>query len=97
MVLQLSQFEKAELFKQNPATMSDGGWQSLLIKLQTQTNRHTGRIYLTLKDLERIRRYAFDYGNGGWENRLTAIFARSLGQNLSGQNINSTTRILIDA
>jgi hypothetical protein len=30
----------------------------------------TGLLTPTRRDLERIPRYAFDYGNGGWENRL---------------------------
>jgi hypothetical protein len=97
MQLYLSQFEMAELFKQEPSTRLKGGWQSLLVKLQKQTDHNTGRIYLTSNDLERIRRYAFGYGNGGWETRLTTIFSRSLGQTLSGQIFNSSTSILTDA
>lgn len=70
------------LFRQNPSTKKDGGFQSLLVKLQKQTNRSTGVISLNARDLERISRYAFDYGNGGWENRLLGIFSRNLGKSL---------------
>jgi len=38
---------------------------------------------LTDVDLERIPRYAFDYGNGGFEGRLRRIFERHLGPNLN--------------
>lgn len=74
--------EIAELFLQPSSTGSDGGYQSLLVGLQGQINRSTGELRLYASDLERIPRYAFDYGNGGWENRLTAIFARILGPKL---------------
>lgn len=74
--------EIAELFIQAPHTESDGGYQSLLVGLQRRVDRTTGKLKLTAKDLERIPRYAFNYGNGGWENRLTAIFSRTLGPKL---------------
>ena len=78
----LSLSEVAELFIQPPATRGDGGYQSLLVSLQKSINRTTGELDLTEEDLERIPRYAFDYGNGGWENRLVAIFGRVLGPKL---------------
>jgi len=70
------------LDRQDPATERDGGWQSLMVDLQGRVNRATGEI--TLQDVheERIPRYAFDYKNGGWENRLKSIFQRTLGPNL---------------
>ena len=70
------------LFRQDPDRREDGGYQGLLVRLQNNTNPDTGALRLTPEDLERIRRYAFDYGNGGWEDRLTAIFARHLGPRL---------------
>jgi len=73
------------LFRQDPATQRDGGYQSLLVRLQNNTDRATGALTLTDSDLERIQRYAFDYGNGGWEDRLTGIFQRHLGAQLGRQ------------
>jgi predicted GNAT superfamily acetyltransferase len=74
--------ELAELFKQAPETRKNGGFQSLLVGLQMKVNRSTGTLWLDAQDLERIPRYAFDYGRGGWENRLLRIFGRSLGPTL---------------
>lgn len=78
----LNQDEIDELLKQDPATASEGGFQALLVKLQGRLNRTSGLLHLDDDDLKRIPQYAFKYGNGGWENRLKAIFARSLGPNL---------------
>ncbi len=74
--------EIAELLLQREDTKKDGGYQSLLVGLQQRVDRATGRLSLTTEDRERIRRYAFQYGNGGWENRLVAIFGRTLGPRL---------------
>lgn len=78
----LNRLEIAELFEQDPSTRADGGFQSCLVKLQGQCDRSSGKIELDAADLERIPRYAFDYENGGWQNRLMAIFGRVLGKTL---------------
>ena len=82
MNLVLNPAEIAELFLQLATTEQDGGYQSLLVGMQKKVNQATGEITLTAAEIERIPRYAFDYGNGGWENRLMAIFRRSLGPKL---------------
>lgn len=69
--------------RQAPETGANGGWQSLLVGIQQRCDRPTGRLQLRQEDLQRIPRYAFDYGNGGWEKRLTTIFHRHLGPNLT--------------
>jgi hypothetical protein len=96
MLIELSQQEKCLLFKQDPASKDKGGFQGLLVNLQSQTDS-AGRLFLTNSILAKIQRYAFHYGNGGWENRLMSIFSRTLGQNLSGQNSNSSQRLKIAA
>ncbi len=78
----LNAAEMEVLFRQDPGTQRDGGYQSLLVRLQGNTDRTTGALTLTDNDLERIPRYAFDYGNGGWEGRLKGIFERHLGAQL---------------
>lgn len=88
MLIELSQSEKNALFKQDPKTKDRGGFQALLVNIQSLTDI-TGRLFLTASLIARIRRYAFCYGNGGWENRLMSIFSRTLGQDLSGQHSKS--------
>ena len=78
----LNEAEMVELERQDPDTESDGGFQGLLVGLRRKLNRATGNLELEDADLERIPRYAFDYGNGGWERRLVAIFSRTLGLRL---------------
>ena len=78
----LNAAEMEILFRQDPATQDDGGWQRLLVTLQELTDRPTGDITIPPRILERIQRYAFDYGNGGWEGRLRGIFERHLGPTL---------------
>jgi hypothetical protein len=80
----LNDDEIAEIDKQDPATKGDGGFQTLLVSLQSRIDRATGRLSLTLRDLQRIREYAFNYGRGTWENRLRVAFERTLGPNLDG-------------
>ena len=85
MIVELRQQERILLFKQDPFTKGKGGFQALLVKLQSQTDS-SGRLFLSNQLLERISRYAFCYGNGGWENRLVAIFGRVLGSGLKAIN-----------
>jgi hypothetical protein len=81
-IVTLNQDEKEVLLRQDPSTESDGGFQKLLITLQYLLDEKSGTIELPDILLERIPRYAFDYGNGGWEDRLKSIFARTLSPNL---------------
>jgi hypothetical protein len=53
-----------------------------MVTLQERCDRATSEISLTARLRERIRRYAFSYGNGGWEIRLVSIFGRHLGPRL---------------
>jgi hypothetical protein len=78
----LTAAEIAELDKQDAATAADGGYQSLLVSLQQRVDRASGKLTLMADDLRRIPMYAFDYGNGGWEDRLVAAFGRTLGPRL---------------
>jgi hypothetical protein len=78
----LNSGEIQELMKQSPATASDGGFQALMVRLQSCIDVRTGELTLSATDLERIPRYAFDYNNGGWEDRLIRAFGRTLGPKL---------------
>ncbi len=82
MDMTLTASEIAEIYKQDPSTKGDGGFQSLMVRLQTRIDRSTGTITLTARDLRRIPMYAFKYKNGGWEDRLIRAFGRTLGPGL---------------
>ena len=66
----------------NTPDQGQGGFQSLMAKLQNQYDPATGQLPLDDADLERIPRYAFDYENGGWQGRLVGALGRNLGPNL---------------
>lgn len=75
----LNDDEIAELFRQSPETGGDGGFQAFLVRLQKQYRAGTKELRLEEGDLDDIQRYAFDYKQGGWENRLIKMFSRHLG------------------
>ena len=79
----LNESEMGYLFAQNPATAGDGGWQGLMVSLQKKTDRTTGRLELTARDIQRIKTYA-SYDEGTYETRLQRAFGRTLGPNLDG-------------
>lgn len=78
----MNDVEMEALFRQDPTKRADGGFQSLLIGLQDNCDRATGTINVTPEQGARIKMYAFKYGNGGWEDRLTTAFGRHLGPKL---------------
>jgi hypothetical protein len=82
MLVRLTREEMEILLRQHESTRSHGGWQKFLVDLQGKVNPITREIELSDSDLERIPRYAFDYGQGGWENRLVGAFGRVLGSRL---------------
>jgi hypothetical protein len=50
----------------------NGGWQNLVRKLNTNLTQEN-KITLTPKDIERILRYNYLYGQGGFQNQLDGI------------------------
>ena len=82
MKITLNEEEVLALLRQDPSTRGQGGFQNLMLNLQDRLNKSTCELTLTDADIEQIRRYAFDYGNGGWEGRLNEVFERHLGPNL---------------
>jgi hypothetical protein len=75
--------EEIELLDtQDPSTAKDGGFQSMAVRLQQSVRRGTRELKLSEDDIEQIAKYAFDYKQGGWEDRLKGIFSRTLGPNL---------------
>jgi hypothetical protein len=81
-IVVLNADEIAELDRQNPASAKDGGFQAFIVRLQGHVRRGTQEIILSDDDQENIARYAFDYQQGGWQDRLVTIFGRTLGAEL---------------
>lgn len=82
MTLNLTSKQIAALMSQDPAKSKRGGFQGFLVKLQKKYNPVARSLTLSAADLEKIPRYAFDYGSGGWETLLKEIFRDHLGENL---------------
>jgi hypothetical protein len=80
--IHLSDDEFDALMQQDPASRGEGGFQSLLVTLQDNTDPHTKILVLPVHLIERINRYAFDYGQAAWEHTLKRIFSRALGDGL---------------
>lgn len=59
-----------------------GGFQSFIKGFQKQLNHATGEIKLTDDDMTEIQHFAFDYEQGGFQDRLLFIFGRVLGAQL---------------
>jgi hypothetical protein len=53
--------------------VGDGGHQSLLRKLQANTDRATGEMTVGQPEIERIVRYRKKYGQGGFQDRLKTM------------------------
>lgn len=75
----LSREEIAELDR---AVNGSGGFEDFLRRLQRQINHATATIKLSEKDVSDIPHFAFDFTQGGWENRLITVFGRTLGPKL---------------
>lgn len=77
--LELNADEIAELDR--PAN-GVGGFQSFIRRLQSQVNHATATIKVTGDDVAEIQHYAFDFEQGGFQDRLLFIFSRVLGPKL---------------
>ncbi len=62
--------EMDEIYLSRPLR-GQGGYQSLLARLQS--NMNGTRLRLTRDDCERVVRYATQYGQGGFQERLRSI------------------------
>jgi len=63
--LVLSDEEREELFRQGPATKNRGGFQNLMLRLQTQYRPGSQELRIDDHVIDDIQRHAFDYEQGG--------------------------------
>jgi len=56
-----------------------GGFQDFLKQIRQRAAIRGGKLELSQDDIDKIRRYAFDYKDGGYEGRLRRICERHLG------------------
>ena len=59
--------EHLELLRRRPGA---GGFGSLMRRLQATIDTRTMTVQVPDDDVERLVRYATEYGGGGWEDRL---------------------------
>jgi hypothetical protein len=81
---ELTDDEFAELMR--PAR-GQGGFQTFIRRLQGQVNPATHTARLTDNDVTDIQHYAFDFQEGGFQDRLRLIFARVLGPNVGRDHV----------
>jgi hypothetical protein len=81
MLITLNDAEFGELKKTINGT---GGFQDFLKQIRQRAAIRGGKLELTPDDIDKIRRYAFGYKDGGYEGRLRRIFERHLGPELRG-------------
>jgi hypothetical protein len=82
MLVKLTVNEIKSLTDSTRSLRGRGGFQNLLLHLWYRLDESTGEVELPYLLLERIHRYAFQYGKAHWRKTLRKIFRRTLGANL---------------
>jgi len=68
------QLERYDVYKLNLPVKGSGGMQSLIRKIRDQISLSNNTIRLTQEDIDRITKYAKEYGKaGGYQGRLSRI------------------------
>lgn len=71
--IRLSPSELGSLLR---TVVGNGGFQTLLRKLQTQVDPRTRILRITLDDHEKMTRYKEEYGPGGFQDRIPERYWR---------------------
>ena len=82
-ILALNQAEIAELFRQDEAKRSGGGWQARLVAFQQRLNKTTGELPLTEDDITWITKYGSRPAGGSWQRWIHSAFDRHLDLSLA--------------
>lgn len=56
--------------------VGQGGFQTLLRKIRGQYSEQKEELCLYQDDIERIYRYAYEYGRGGFQDRIQKVIER---------------------
>jgi site-specific DNA-methyltransferase (adenine-specific) len=78
MLVTLHRDEVVQLFRQDEAKRSAGGWQARLVAFQQRLNKTTGDLPLTDDDVAWIRKYGSRPQDGSWQRWIHAAFSRHL-------------------
>lgn len=70
---------KEEIAVLDRPTKGKGGFQGLINGFKDRLDRKTGELHLSADDMKKIKSYASEFGDGGFQNRLHKIFGRELG------------------
>jgi hypothetical protein len=82
MLLKLTVAEIEILRRRVDTPCGRGGFQNLCLQLWYRLDEETGELEVPYLLLERIHRYAFQYGRTDWRRALRRMFRRTLGANL---------------
>ena len=72
----------SDLFYLSRPINGSGGFQDLLRRLQSGIDSRARTLTIRSSDIERVLRYANDYGTGGFQGRLGSI-AHDIGNQLA--------------
>lgn len=53
-----------------------GGFQTLLRKMKDQYSEQREEFFLDKDDIERLYRYAYEYGRGGFQDRIQVLLEK---------------------
>jgi hypothetical protein len=60
----------------NKEQTGHGGFQTLLRKMKDQYSEQSEEFYLDKEDIERLHRYAYEYGRGGFQDRIQRLLVK---------------------
>jgi hypothetical protein len=78
MQIQITEIQLKTLFKVKEEDRGKGGFQNLILKLQSACDRERFIVNVNESEIYLIRRYVKNYKTGGWQSYLKSTFASVL-------------------
>lgn len=75
MQIQITENQAKTLFKVRKEDRGKGGFQNLILKLQSAYDKERFVVNLSESEVNTIRRYVKNYKSGGWQSYLKTTFA----------------------